>query len=85
MPVARYDDRVRVAQDASRFPKVPVIYVPGNHEYYDHDIALVDELVKHFLARHDADLIGAESKRNAVDQLVFIEHILGQVGIVRHG
>ena len=23
---------------ASQFPKVPVIYVPGNHEYYDHDI-----------------------------------------------
>jgi Icc-related predicted phosphoesterase len=32
---------------ASQFPKVPVIYVPGNHEYYDHDIALIDELVKH--------------------------------------
>jgi len=31
---------------ASQFPKVPVIYVPGNHEYYDHDIALDDELVK---------------------------------------
>ena len=25
---------------ASKFPKVPVIYVPGNHEYYGHDIGL---------------------------------------------
>ena len=29
---------------ARRFPKVPVIYVPGNHEFYDHDIGLTDEL-----------------------------------------
>ena len=27
-----------------RFPNRPVIYVPGNHEFYHHDIALVDEL-----------------------------------------
>lgn len=27
-----------------RFPDRPVIYVPGNHEFYRHDIALVDEL-----------------------------------------
>jgi len=27
-----------------RFPERPVIYVPGNHEFYHHDIALVDEL-----------------------------------------
>ncbi len=31
---------------ARQFPKVPVIYVPGNHEYYGHDIALIDDLVK---------------------------------------
>ncbi len=31
---------------ASQFPKVPVIYVPGNHEYYGHDVALIDELIK---------------------------------------
>jgi Icc-related predicted phosphoesterase len=31
---------------ASQFPKDPVIYVPGNHEYYGHDITLIDELVK---------------------------------------
>jgi Icc-related predicted phosphoesterase len=29
---------------ASRFADRPVIYVPGNHEFYHHDIALVDEL-----------------------------------------
>jgi Icc-related predicted phosphoesterase len=29
---------------ARRFPKSPVIYVPGNHEFYDHDIGLTDEL-----------------------------------------
>ena len=28
----------------NRFPDRPVIYVPGNHEFYHHDIALVDEL-----------------------------------------
>ncbi len=27
-----------------RFPDRPVIYVPGNHEFYHHDIALTDEL-----------------------------------------
>jgi len=27
-----------------RFSEVPVIYVPGNHEFYDHDIGLTDEL-----------------------------------------
>jgi len=27
-----------------RFPDKPVIYVPGNHEFYQHDIALIDEL-----------------------------------------
>ena len=31
---------------ASQFPKVPVIYVPGNHEYHGHDVALIDELIK---------------------------------------
>ena len=29
---------------AARFPDKPVIYVPGNHEFYHHDIALIDEL-----------------------------------------
>ena len=28
----------------TRFPDKPVIYVPGNHEFYHHDIALIDEL-----------------------------------------
>ena len=28
----------------NRFPDRPVIYVPGNHEFYHHDIALIDEL-----------------------------------------
>lgn len=27
-----------------RFPHKPVIYVPGNHEFYHHDIALINEL-----------------------------------------
>lgn len=27
-----------------RFPYKPVIYVPGNHEFYHHDIALIEEL-----------------------------------------
>lgn len=27
-----------------RFSEVPVIYVPGNHEFYHHDIGLTDEL-----------------------------------------
>jgi len=29
---------------ARRFPKAPVIYVPGNHEFYDYDIGLTGEL-----------------------------------------
>lgn len=29
---------------ARRFPKAPVVYVPGNHEFYGHDIDLTDEL-----------------------------------------
>jgi len=29
---------------ARRFSEVPVIYVPGNHEFYDHDIGLTNEL-----------------------------------------
>ena len=28
----------------ARFPDRPVIYVPGNHEFYNHDITLVDQL-----------------------------------------
>ncbi|MEW8692248.1 MAG: metallophosphoesterase [Candidatus Thiodiazotropha endolucinida] len=28
----------------ARFPDKPVIYVPGNHEFYQHDITLIDEL-----------------------------------------
>lgn len=28
----------------SRFPDTPIVYVPGNHEYYDHDLRLIDEL-----------------------------------------
>ena len=28
----------------ARFPGMPVIYIPGNHEFYHHDIALIDEL-----------------------------------------
>jgi len=28
----------------ARFPDKPVIYVPGNHELYHHDITLIDEL-----------------------------------------
>ena len=30
---------------ASKFPKTPVIYVPGNHEYYGHDIGLTDDFI----------------------------------------
>jgi len=33
---------LRWAKD--RFPDRPVIYVPGNHEFYHHDIALIEEL-----------------------------------------
>ncbi|MCU7937544.1 MAG: metallophosphoesterase family protein [Candidatus Thiodiazotropha sp. (ex Dulcina madagascariensis)] len=33
---------LRWAEDC--FPDTPVIYVPGNHEFYHHDIALIDEL-----------------------------------------
>lgn len=29
---------------ARRYRDVPVIYVPGNHEYYDHDIGITEEL-----------------------------------------
>ena len=28
----------------ARYPDRPVIYVPGNHEFYHHDITLIDEL-----------------------------------------
>ena len=28
----------------ARFPDKPVIYVPGNHEFYHHDLALIEEL-----------------------------------------
>ena len=30
---------------ADQFPDVPVIYVPGNHEYYEHDISLLEDLI----------------------------------------
>ena len=30
---------------AGQFPDRPVVYVPGNHEYYDHDIGFTGELV----------------------------------------
>ena len=30
---------------ANKFPKTPVIYVPGNHEYYGHDTALTEDLI----------------------------------------
>jgi len=29
---------------ARHFPEAPVVYVPGNHEYYGHDIAISDRL-----------------------------------------
>ncbi len=29
---------------ARRYRRTPVVYVPGNHEYYDHDIGITDEL-----------------------------------------
>lgn len=29
---------------ADHFPGMPVIYVPGNHEYYEHDISIIDRL-----------------------------------------
>ena len=29
---------------ARRFRAIPVLYVPGNHEYYDHDLRNVDDL-----------------------------------------
>jgi Icc-related predicted phosphoesterase len=29
---------------AARFPDRPVVYVPGNHEFYHHDLVLIDEL-----------------------------------------
>jgi Icc-related predicted phosphoesterase len=29
---------------ARQFPQAPVIYVPGNHEFYDHDIGLTGKL-----------------------------------------
>jgi predicted phosphodiesterase len=29
---------------ARQFPGTPVIYVPGNHEYYDHSLDLIDDL-----------------------------------------
>ena len=35
-------DGVRWAEE--RFPKQPVIYVPGNHEFYHHDLLLIEEL-----------------------------------------
>lgn len=28
----------------AKFPDRPVVYVPGNHEFYHHDIALIDDL-----------------------------------------
>lgn len=31
---------------ANNFPKTPVIYVPGNHEYYLHDIGVTDDLIR---------------------------------------
>ncbi|MEN8763395.1 MAG: metallophosphoesterase, partial [Thiogranum sp.] len=33
---------LRWAED--RFPDRPVVYVPGNHEFYRHDITLIEEL-----------------------------------------
>lgn len=31
----------------ARFPDRPVIYVPGNHEFYHHDLLLIEELKAH--------------------------------------
>ena len=29
---------------ARHYPELCVIYVPGNHEYYDHDVGIIDQL-----------------------------------------
>ena len=29
---------------AEHYPDVPVIYVPGNHEFYQHDIGIIERL-----------------------------------------
>lgn len=43
--IGRGRDGLRWAQ--ANFPNVPVLYVPGNHEFYHHDIGLTDELKAH--------------------------------------
>ena len=53
---------------AKQFPKRPVIYVPGNHEYYGHDISLIDEIVE----RSPPNIYVLNNEKVVVDGVRFI-------------
>lgn len=57
---------------AARFPDKPVIYVPGNHEFYHHDIALIDELK----ADAPANIHLLDDDQVVIDEVRFLGSIL---------
>ena len=49
------------------FPRYPVIYVPGNHEYYGHDIDELRETLKESGRAHEVEVLdGDETVLNGV-------------------
>ena len=57
---------------AARFPDKPVIYVPGNHEFYHHDIALIDALK----ADAPANIHLLDDDQVVIDEVRFLGSIL---------
>jgi len=56
----------------ARFPDAPVIYVPGNHEFYHDDIALVDEL----RTRAPANIHVLDNAQVVIDEVRFLGSVL---------
>ncbi|MEZ7911242.1 MAG: metallophosphoesterase [Propionivibrio sp.] len=46
---------------ARRFPKQPIVYVAGNHEYYDAQLGLMDEFQKPFWEQMDVHFLDHQS------------------------
>lgn len=46
---------------ARRFPKQPIIYVAGNHEYYDAQLGLLSEFQKPFWEQMDVHFLDRQS------------------------
>ena len=58
---------------ARRYPRAPVIYVPGNHEFYAHDIGLTD-------SRRDTSLAGLNLRRKTIRERLLEPGIPEQAG-----